>query len=128
MVAQMMKCLLALCMACCLSASAWAQAPSLSAEQVSAAAWSQEQIQARIQELEAERAKSKIVYKTVTRQVDKIIDRPVYRNVCLDADGLRDANAALSGSLTAASGTDKAVRKPDSVGGRDGRGSPAKTN
>ena len=56
MVAQMMKCLLASGLACCLSASAWAQAPSLSAEQVSAAAWSQEQIQARIRELEAERA------------------------------------------------------------------------
>ncbi|MEN9867888.1 MAG: hypothetical protein RL748_3478 [Pseudomonadota bacterium] len=34
----------------------WAQTPSLSAEQVNAVAWSEEQIQARIRELEAERA------------------------------------------------------------------------
>ena len=29
-------------------------------------------------------------------QVQKIIERPVYRNVCLDADGLRELNAAIA--------------------------------
>jgi hypothetical protein len=41
--------------------------------------------------------KARIVYRTITEMVDKIVDRPVYRNVCLDDDGLRLANAALGG-------------------------------
>lgn len=28
-------------------------------------------------------------------QVQKIVEKPVYRNVCLDADGLRELNAAI---------------------------------
>lgn len=28
-------------------------------------------------------------------QVQKIVENPVYRNVCLDADGLRELNAAI---------------------------------
>lgn len=57
--------------------------------------------------LETDNAKSRVVYKTLTQTVDRYIDRPVYRNVCLDADGLRDANAALRGGQ----GADPA--KPD---------------
>lgn len=30
-------------------------------------------------------------------QVQKIVEKPVYRNVCLDADGLRELNAAIDG-------------------------------
>ncbi|WP_308028563.1 hypothetical protein [Neisseria bergeri] len=30
-------------------------------------------------------------------QVLKIVENPVYRNVCLDADGLRELNAAIDG-------------------------------
>jgi hypothetical protein len=47
-------------------------------------------------ELEAVRGKTEVKYRTITKQVEKIIDRPIYSNVCLDADGLRLANAALS--------------------------------
>ncbi len=47
--------------------------------------------------LETANEKARVVYRTITQQVDRYIDRPVYRNVCLDADGLRDANAALRG-------------------------------
>lgn len=28
-------------------------------------------------------------------QVQKIVEKPVYRNVCLDADGVRELNAAI---------------------------------
>lgn len=63
--------------------------------------------------LEAGNAKAKVVYRTITQIVDKIIDRPVYRNVCLDDDGLSNANAALSGALTPASKPDKPLPKPD---------------
>lgn len=61
-------------------------------------------------------AKAKVVYRTITQTVDKYIDRPVYRNVCLDADGLRDVNTALSGALTPAAQPDKPMPKPDAPG------------
>jgi glutamine synthetase len=40
------------------------------------------------------RANEKVIY----RESVKLIDRPVYHNVCLDADGLRLANAAKNGT------------------------------
>lgn len=46
---------------------------------------------------EKEDAKAKVVYRTITRSVDKVVEKPIYRNVCLEPDGLRDANVALSG-------------------------------
>lgn len=36
--------------------------------------------------------------KTIIRENVKLVDRPVYRNVCLDPDGLRNANAAKNGT------------------------------
>lgn len=36
--------------------------------------------------------------KTIIRENVKIVDRPVYRNICLDSDGLRNANAAKNGT------------------------------
>lgn len=47
--------------------------------------------------LEVEREKQQVVYRTITQSVDKIIERPVYHNVCLDADGLCLANAGIRG-------------------------------
>lgn len=41
---------------------------------------------------EQDRAKNETRTRTVYVQVDKIIDRPVYRSVCVDADGLRLLN------------------------------------
>ena len=51
-------------------------------------------------ELEKARAEKKIVYRKITETVDRYIDRPVYHNACFDADGLRDANRALLGTLS----------------------------
>lgn len=44
---------------------------------------------------EKDKTKNATRTRTITVEVDKIIDRPVYRNVCLDADGLQLINAAI---------------------------------
>ena len=41
--------------------------------------------------------RARIEYRTITRRVDKIVERPVYRNVCLDDDGLQQLRAAIAG-------------------------------
>lgn len=53
-------------------------------------------------------AKAKVVYREITKTIDKYIDRPVYRNICFDDDGLRDANRALNGE-SAVTGKPSAV-------------------
>jgi hypothetical protein len=45
--------------------------------------------------------------KTIIREVEKVVERPVYRNVCIDDLGVSIANEALSG--TGASKSDAAV-------------------
>lgn len=64
-------------------------------------------------ELEKSRNEKRIVYRNVTQQVDRIIDRPVYRNECLDPDGLRAVNTALAGKAEAPSQPDKPMPAPD---------------
>lgn len=76
-------------------------------------------------QLEAKNAEAKVVYKTLTRTVDKYIDRPVYRVECFDADGLRDANAALIGQTAAPSKPDYSLPRPDPAGRRQGWLGPA---
>lgn len=39
-----------------------------------------------------------VEYRTITKYVDRIIDRPVYRNQCFDADGVRQLNEFIIGS------------------------------
>ena len=48
--------------------------------------------------LEVKKNEREIVYRTITKEVEKIVDRPVYRADCIDADGLRFINDALAGS------------------------------
>lgn len=40
--------------------------------------------------------KTQVIHDTITKYVDRVITRPVYRNVYLDADGLRLVNGALA--------------------------------
>lgn len=46
---------------------------------------------------EGKRTTNEIRYRTVTVTVEKLIDRPVYINQCLDADGLRTINEQITG-------------------------------
>lgn len=81
------------------------------------------------QNLETQRVQTRVVYRTITRSVDKYIDRPVYRNICFDDDGMRDANAALRKTAPAdPAKPDTAVPAADRVGQRAGRDSPPKTD
>lgn len=62
-----------------------------------------------------------IVYQTITRTVDRVVDRPVYRADCLDADGLRLANAALAGTAPDPGIAASAVPAASATSGNDGR-------
>lgn len=72
-------------------------------------------------QLIAVQAARKTTYATITRHVDRIVDRPVYRDVCLDADGLRDINAALAGTSIDPGGAASAVPAASAASGNDGR-------
>lgn len=51
---------------------------------------------------EADKAKAKVQFRTIYQEVERVVERPVYRNVCLDDDGLRIISAAI-GAKPAAS-------------------------
>lgn len=57
--------------------------------------------------------KIKTVIQKVNNDVEKIVERPIYHNVCLDNDGLLRANEALTSGDTPV-GTTGAVPSPDS--------------
>lgn len=42
--------------------------------------------------LEQDKAKIEIRYRTITKTVTEFIDRPVYKNICLDQDGVDAIN------------------------------------
>ena len=44
---------------------------------------------------EADKTKLRTQYVTITETVEKIIEKPIYSNVCFDADGLRELSAAI---------------------------------
>ena len=70
--------------------------------------------------LETGNAKAKVVYRTITKEVDKIVTRDVYRNVCLDDDGLRVARDAIRGEIAPAAKPDKPVPGSPGPRGRNG--------
>ena len=47
---------------------------------------------------ETETSKQKVRVETITREVQKIIDRPVYLNHCFDDDGLQQLNSLIASS------------------------------
>ncbi|CAM9241914.1 hypothetical protein [Acinetobacter bereziniae] len=47
-------------------------------------------------EYEQLKSEQRIKVETVTREVQKIIERPVYNNVCIDDDGLRNINSLIT--------------------------------
>ena len=54
----------------------------------------QDQINKVSSDYESKKAKYKVKVETVTRKVQKIIDRPVYQQHCFDDDGVRLINEA----------------------------------
>ena len=70
--------------------------------------------------LEADRAKRKPIYRTITVAVDRIVARDIYRNVCLDPDGLRIARCAIRGESTDTCKPDDPLPGPPKPSGRDG--------
>jgi hypothetical protein len=79
----------------------------------------QAQANAASTKLESGNEKARVVYKTITQNVDKIVEKPVYRNICFDDGGMQLANQALTGSLAAPAQPDKPVSRPDAPTGRN---------
>ncbi len=70
--------------------------------------------------LEQDREKARTVYRTITKEVDRVVEKPVYRDACFDPDGVRLANAALAGALLPAREPDRRVPPAGPSGGREG--------
>lgn len=45
-----------------------------------------------------DQANAKVIYQRIVVEVDKIVERPVYRNICFDESGLRELHRALDGT------------------------------
>jgi hypothetical protein len=86
---------------CGWTASGW-HADSLDLVAAKAAQASTEAAQGResvvAQTVETALGKLKANEKVIYRESVKLVDRPVYHNVCLDTDGLRIINAAKNGT------------------------------
>ena len=52
---------------------------------------------------EADKVRIHTEFVPITKEVEKIVERPVYKNICLDADGL----AVLQQAISSANGHDK---------------------
>ncbi|MHA3051821.1 hypothetical protein [Acinetobacter sp. ANC 4640] len=60
------------------------------------------------------KATQQVKIQTVRDTVQKIVERPVYRNVCLDSDGLQQLGKAISlGKTNNTSKSSNAVSEPD---------------
>lgn len=89
--------LLACCALLCATFGATA-AYKLTSDHYKAAALDQaQQMNVISADLERARHEKQVVYRTITRRVEKVVERDVYRNVCLDDDGVRLVNSALAG-------------------------------
>jgi hypothetical protein len=82
----------------------WRLSAKYDAERITAAKAAKEAYDAKAkqyneaaQALEAARNEREIVYRTITKQVEKVVERPVYRNQCLDTSGVQLINDALAG-------------------------------
>lgn len=60
----------------------------------------QNQINQLSSDYETKKSKQKIKVETVTKYVDKIVERDVYRNVCIDDDGMQQLNSLIKSRST----------------------------
>jgi hypothetical protein len=47
---------------------------------------------------ERDKAEIRIEYETITKEVERVVEKPIYRDMCLDADGLRVLSDAIHGA------------------------------
>lgn len=69
---------------------------------------------------ESDKAAIRTEFRTITKEVRRVVEKPIYRSVCLDADGLRILERAISGQ-PAASQPAPAVPKDPAARQRPGR-------
>jgi hypothetical protein len=50
---------------------------------------------------EGDKVRIKQVFVPITQEVERVVEKPVYRNICIDADGLRLISSAVLGTVTA---------------------------
>ncbi|WP_151778745.1 hypothetical protein [Acinetobacter bereziniae] len=73
-----------------------AQIQSIEQQHLKALADKQNKINKVSADYEQLKSEQRIKVETVTREVQKIIERPVYNNVCIDDDGLRNINSLIT--------------------------------
>jgi len=65
--------------------------------------------------LETDRAAIRTEFKTIFTEVERVIEKPVYRDVCFDADGMRLLSQAIGGHRPAASEPARALPRPNTA-------------
>lgn len=64
------------------------------------------------EKLEEKKDAVRVVYRTIEKRINQIVKEPIYLNACLDDDGLRAANTALSGAAPDTGQPDAALPGP----------------
>lgn len=81
-------------------------------------------------DVERQKAQSKVVYRTITEQVNVEVEKKVYRDCALEPDGFRmwnDANAGRISKADPAGKPDPAMPRAAPAEGTDPRGGPAQS-
>ncbi|MGQ9375466.1 hypothetical protein ACUM6W_16785 [Acinetobacter tandoii] len=73
-----------------------AKVQEIEQKHLKALAAKQDQINKVSSDYEAEKSKQRVQVETVTRKVQKIIDRPVYQQHCFDDDGVSAINSLIA--------------------------------
>lgn len=73
-----------------------AKVQEIEQKHLKALAVKQDQINKVSSDYEAEKSKQRVKVETVTREVQKIIDRPVYQQHCFDDDGVSAINSLIA--------------------------------
>ncbi len=73
-----------------------AKVQEIEQKHLKALAAKQDQINKVSSDYEAEKSKQRVQVETVTREVQKIIDRPVYQQHCFDDDGVSAINSLIT--------------------------------
>lgn len=75
-------------------------------------------------ELEVAKNARIVRYKKITKTIEKFVDRPIYRNDCIDDDGLRAVNSIISDRSLDPSKLTPAVRERVRVDRKNWKGAP----